>query len=392
MSDSDQSSEPDNTPTPDGMEKRVRRVRRKRKIDKPKAEVKSLLDQGKELLEKMQKPEEGESYGHVGVAEQMRRLQSDDEDDRPLDEVWGTKKRSTSWLWVSLLGIILPLVVVGLGLKHFNDAKEIDQGDQENDFIQVEKVKDTITEEGSLAWFTVDSVNYLTKAREIISLLDTARSPDEFAEFVRPSPYRKKNPLVAGHWDSPALVGNINQITWQALEIASPEGEKDTSRGVIAVSGRRQDQSNFTAYFVKEGLDFQLDWDATTGWSEMSLSDLRSYRPREKKEIRCLIDKKARFDQKFGDVDHSGFLLTEPETGNFIFAFVPLNSDKKRELNHQLKEVLQYGRFVMHLKHDEPVVLEVKAVGKDRFEIVGFKHEGWVNPESSLEAPSASLR
>ncbi len=377
MNDPDQPHRSEDESPPEGMEVRKRQVRRRKKKAN-KSEAKSLLKQGKDLLEKMQMSQDDDSSGHVGVAEQVRRLQKDEEEDKPLDEVWGTKKRSTSWLWVSLCGIILPLLVVGFALKFFNEAKTPDIVE---DDLEVTVTTRETNIDGPSAWFDTDSMTYLTKARQILNLLNQAETPEEIRAYIRPSTNPEKNPIQAQYWPSPFLANNINTITWQMVNIPVSQNANDNpDRGILKINGRRQDQSKFSAYFVKEGHEFLLDWDATTSWSEMSIKDLRKARPTEPTEIRCVIAKKAIFDRRFRNIDHSGFILAEPETGDFIFAYVPLADEAREEIDKQLKDVLQYGRFVMALKRDEPVVIKVKAVNNDRFEIVSFKHQGWVNP------------
>jgi len=88
-----------------GMVQRRRKVRKKRKINttfepvKGKdSDAKALFGKAKDLLVGMQE-EQSDDYGHVDVAEQVRRLQKNKDEDKPLDDVWGSKKRSSSWVW-----------------------------------------------------------------------------------------------------------------------------------------------------------------------------------------------------------------------------------------------------------------------------------------------------
>ena len=107
-----------NEPIPDGMVRKKRRVRKRRSStperSSDKDEANKLFAKAKELLIGMH--DEDEDFGPVDVAEQLRRLKRKKEDDRPLDEVWGTKKRSTSWLWIVLVGIIASVIAVVVGL------------------------------------------------------------------------------------------------------------------------------------------------------------------------------------------------------------------------------------------------------------------------------------
>jgi len=107
---------------------------------------------------------------------------------------------------------------------------------------------------------------------------------------------------------------------------------------------------------------------------------LKEKRLSEAREIRCLVEKKAIYDRVFGGVKHSGFVLSIPNSDAFIFAYVPLATEKQKRFNEELLEVLQYGKFVMALKRDEPVRVSVRFGEKGYFEITDFKHAEWVTP------------
>jgi len=97
---------------PEGMVRRTRRVRKKRKSKQSSEErqknADTLFAKAKDLLVGMEN--EDDQYGHVDVQEQVRRLKDKGEDERPLDDVWGTKRRSSSWLWIILVGMIVGVV------------------------------------------------------------------------------------------------------------------------------------------------------------------------------------------------------------------------------------------------------------------------------------------
>ncbi|MDB4356830.1 hypothetical protein N9Z06_02110, partial [Akkermansiaceae bacterium] len=111
------------------------------------------------------------------MAEQVRRLTKDKDEDRPLDEVWGSKKRSTSWLWVSLFAVIIPLVGVGIGVSYLTK----DRTGESADDVEVVEIFTGTDEDQATAhdWFVDDSMVWLDKAVKIIRTVNAAEGPEE---------------------------------------------------------------------------------------------------------------------------------------------------------------------------------------------------------------------
>lgn len=359
-----------------GYEKRTRRVRRKRKRDH-KEESRNLLDQGKDLLEKMQASEDQGSAGHVGVKEQVRRLQDRDEDDKDLDEVWGTKKRSNNWLWVSLIGLIIPLVGIGIVLKFFTIKGDRDTVDADELEIVLPTIEETVTSQGVNAWFYANSMAYLKQAQEILAQFNEGNGLS--VKAVRPPARADLNPVRATIWDSPAKTSNINWIKWVLDSVPSASGIGE--QGYMTLQGKLEDQTPFRAYFLPKGEDgLVLDWDATTGWGEADFESLRAERPSRPKLVRARLYKRPALDTTVGKRKFSGYLLTGETPTDFIHADVPLTSESKRALDAELRDLLHYGKFVLRMRSEVPVTVMVKAVGEDGFEITDLVHPGWVSP------------
>ena len=132
MSDDESKNPVENVP--EGMVRKRRKVRRKRRSKSSSASANKVFEKGKDLLFGMQK-DEGEQ--HVDVAEQLRRLKQDADDDKPLDDVWGTKRRSSSWLWILLLGIIMPLIIIGIILSKLTQNSNEGSGVELKDGVGV---------------------------------------------------------------------------------------------------------------------------------------------------------------------------------------------------------------------------------------------------------------
>ncbi|MGC6582335.1 MAG: hypothetical protein ACON4K_08435 [Akkermansiaceae bacterium] len=382
MSDHDENR--DDQKIPEGMVKKVRRVKGKRRSKQSKEKGSpSLIEQGKGLLEAMQ--HDSEESGPVDLQEQIRRLKAEGEESA-LDDVWGSKKKSTSWIWMSLVGLVIPVVGIAIGMAMLDGKKESpDKGLQLPGFKPFQSEEVSLEEEPH-AWFyeRENERDFLREAREILRKINEATNPSEITQFLRPSSFREKNPVDLDTWGPPVIVNGSVNSPWTLPTVVAEGDSEENARGVLALNLKREDQEKVSAFFVFEEGKLLLDWDATTGWGEVSWSELRSTKPREAKILRARVVKKASYDALLGEVIQSGYLLSNDDGSQFIFAFIPLDSDENRANDKALKDLLNYGQLSTVLKGNLRVTVRVRFGNEKgrggRFEIVDYLHEGWVKP------------
>jgi len=379
-----------NEKIPEGMVRKTRRVRKRR--EKPsggssdsKENANSLFAKAKDLLIGMQ--DEGDDYGPVDLAEQVRRLKKNKEDDRPLDDVWGTNKRSSSWLWIVLVGLIGSVVAIVVGIANWaKDDPRIKESPVVNIDVGIGALKAFKPGDGPLGWFNENSIKVLDEAVEIINVVNKAEKLDSIEKMIRDSPFRALNPIKLESWGYDLLTNPLSKFSWTPMVVYSSEISGAKERGYLRVSGTRQGGEPFQAFFVNEDEKLLLDWDATTGWSEMGVAEIVEKIPRKPIFLRCLVEKKTSFDQSFGQIEYSGYVLTGDASDEYILAYVPLDTDRSKTIDRDFKLMLKYGSFVT----DEPPLKNQKATVRVRhlpgvgekgiFEIVEFLHSGWVSP------------
>jgi len=383
----------DQETVPEGMVRKTRRVRKKRRSKPSSGEegrnADTLFSKAKDLLVGMEE-DEGE-YGHVNVSEQVRRLKEKKEGDGQLDEVWGTKRRSSSWLWIVLTGLIFGVVALVIGFTFFaKEEPRIDDGlgDKVSRIGQLRKVD---IGSGPLGWFHGNSVQVLDDAKTIIDLVNTAESSENFSEFVRESPNVVVEELDVSLWGKDRLTNPTSNFIWLPQVVGSSEDGDGLGRGFLRLMGTRVDGNPYEAYFVEEDNRVTLDWEATTGWSEMSVSEIARKEPRKEIFLRCRVTKKSSFDQMMGRFACSGYVISGEIPDQFFLAYVPVatkdaNIALAKATDNSLKQMLNYGSFVS----SEPPFENQKATLRVRyndelgsegaFEIVEFLYKDWVSP------------
>ena len=376
-----------NEPIPDGMVRKKRRVRKRRSLtperSSDKEEANKLFAKAKELLIGMH--DEDETFGPVDVAEQLRRLKRKKEDDRPLDEVWGTKKRSTSWLWIVIVGIIASVIAAmwAFTLWTNQDVKKVDRP---LSFFGGNEDLEPLTND-ALTWFFDDSITILDEAKKTIGMLNQREELDEIDKRLRESAFRGDATINFDDWGSSLLTNAWSQFSWSARLVRSSNSTGSKERGYVSLTGKRENGNPFEVFFVQGNKNqLVLDWDASIGWSEMSVSQMAKELPQEEIFLRCRVGKEPGYDQSFGMDHYSGYVLTGELSDEFIFAYVNLDRPGGKSIDRDLRLLLNYGSFVS----DEPPLQEQKVslslkfdgeIGADgQFEIIEYLNDGWVTP------------
>jgi hypothetical protein len=371
---------------PNGMVRKKRRVRKRRSSSPErssgKEEANKLFAKAKELLIGMH--DEDEDFGPVDVAEQLRRLKRKKEDNRPLDEVWGTKKRSTSWLWIVLFGVIFSVIAIVVGLTIWTSQDE-PEGDRPTFFKGFDNAEPL--EDDRLTWFFDDSITILAEAKKTIGILNEGKELDEIDQRLRKSTFRSDGTINFEDWGSSLLTNAWSQFSWSARLVNSSRTPGSQKRGYVSLTGKRENGNPFEVFFV-QGNDNQLvlDWDASIGWSEMSVSQMAKELPQDEVFLRCRVGKKPGYDQSFGQDDYSGYVLTGEVSDEFIFAYINLDRPGGRSTDQAFRLLLNYGSFVSNDPplQEQKVTLRLKfenELGSEgQFEIVEYLNDGWVTP------------
>lgn len=373
---------------PEGMVRRRRRVRKKRREKKSheesKADADTLFAKAKGLLVGMEEDEE--ELGHVDLAEQIRRLKKRKEDDRPLDEVWGTKSRSSSWLWIVLVGMMISVVALIVGVTKWLSDESVVHVEGSEILGEIATIEKVDLAEGPLGWFHENSVEVIADVKGAIARVNEAENPEVLVDLVRSSSERSSVGLDLSLWGHDCLTNATSRFTWQPKVVHAVGGAGDAARGVLKLTGTRVDGNAYEIYFVQENGKVVLDWDASIGWSEMAVSEAMVRKPSQEIFLRCRVSKKASFDQNFGDVSYSGYVISGDFSDEFFLAYVPLSSKQGKMIDRELRLLLNYGSFVTDHPPYENQKVALRArfnpeIGNEGvFEIVEFLHEGWVSP------------
>ena len=239
----------------------------------------------------------------------------------------------------------------------------------------------------ALNWPFDDSVTILDEAKKTIEMLNQRQELDAIDKRLRESAFRDDATVNLDDWGSPLLTNARSQFSWSVKLVNSSNLTGSKERGYVSLTGKRENGNPFEVFFV-QGNENQLvlDWDASIGWSEMSVGQMAKKLPQDEVFLRCRIGKKPGYDQSFGQDNYSGYVLTGEVPDEFVFAYVNLDRPGGKLIDRNFRLLLNYGSFVSNDPplEEQKVSLRLKfdsEIGAEgQFEIVEYLNDGWVTP------------
>ncbi|MBK1829557.1 hypothetical protein JIN77_02370 [Verrucomicrobiaceae bacterium R5-34] len=310
-------------------------------------------------------------------------------------EVQWEENRPVGW-WIAIAGGMLLVVVIGaVMLSNYLRSSELDDVD-----VPVVEVASTESAYAGTPqeWFRNRAGTLVDEASDVLRAYGEAendreksawvRNPDRFLERVATWP-RSIQPRPGTH------------------DKSKPEIKDTDSTGYLVLQTEDQDYMPMSVYFVRDGEQLKIDWEASAAWSEMTFESMRqkqqaredlrkstssvstvsSVDPEEAPAfpgdilIRCLIQRRNEFYAgPYNDEEHSAFMLASPDLGQSFWGYV----DRDSALDLELRRLLDHGSFVVSLKKNVRVTLRVRSGQKDalpsQLEVVELVFPDWVAP------------
>jgi len=302
-----------------------------------------------------------------------------------LEEEWGRRQRAGpeakyALAAVCVLAVSILAVVAGVFVSRARfGAPAAEERSGALDFDQRDVTATVRSGKRSLRWFLNHSTEAYHEAVGILEALnrvdDPALVPEHLRDFKR---VRDKIRAWGPGWSSDFTVARSFDIECQVGAVG------DT--GFLVVSGVREDFTPFRSYFVRTMEGLKLDWEATAGWSEVPVGKLDGLPPDEPVLIRCWMGKEPGFDTGLypGSL-RSNYILLSPDREDVRWASVPANGP----LDSKLREVLDYGKWILDRKRKSRVILRVSKLEQQSgsgpsktagFEIRELVADDWVLP------------
>ncbi|MBK1790678.1 hypothetical protein [Persicirhabdus sediminis] len=146
----------------------------------------------------------------------------------------------------------------------------------------------------------------------------------------------------------------------------------------LILNGVEKDFMPASVYFVRDGDGLKIDWDASVCFSDIPFSDLEEYQENRALIMRGILAKRG--DLYLGPYtadEYSAYTFSSVDKSKYVWVYV----EKDSADDEQLKDMLNYGRFVMNLRKGTQATLKL-ARGRDsldnQYELRSIVSDGWV--------------
>ncbi len=322
----------------------------------------------------------------------QRRVPSSRSEQQPEDE-WSTQgkirnhsqKENSKFVLIASVSVIIILVVAGFIVSKL--SKE-DQGIGGTVGVELTKfvppeqnvqpiVVDTADDDLQM-WYNERISDLYKDAAQLIETFIATDSDAERALLLRTP--ESSLPLI-NQW--PSIVDPLPN-TKDSDKWAFTILEIDDFHYLV-FTGKRVDFSEFRYYFVRDGDELKLDWQATAAYSQRRISS-HIERPFESQTlVRGVLSKPQIYLGPYSDDKKwSSFEIADPLGGESLWAYVP----KSSELEEELLGWMDYGRFIVELNENVRGTFILKSseapdAHPKQVEIVKAIHKGWLTPGSS---------
>ncbi|MGJ8723535.1 MAG: hypothetical protein ACSHYB_03170 [Roseibacillus sp.] len=310
----------------------------------------------------------------ISVREQVEKLKSGSPGTGADEEMWGAKEKrraSSPWMLWAILGLVIPVVLVGLILLSKNGNAPSSGGNSGTglDF-------DTLSGAGKVEpqdWFVDNSGEAYSRGFEI---LETMSQKDLAMEDVVP--------FVRSSAQAELLLALIQKGEWSGFDtrdrtrIRWSYGSSGDA-GFMTLEGIRKDFREFRAYFVRDESEILLDVEATQSMSDIPVGELTGESLVGGSLVRCWIAKEPHFDARSDESLFSWYQILGPNKVDFVWAYCKRGDP----LDELLRQKLNFGRLIGERKSYIRATVRLgnaRGFRDDEFLFEEFLADEWVLP------------
>lgn len=223
--------------------------------------------------------------------------------------------------------------------------------------------------------YLVNNVGTLTpEAEGLLRRYAAAKSPAEILPLVRKA----------------AVVGPKLNAKWKPWGEGEMFASADKLETIVEyrtdwpsfmVRGKKSNLDPFEFHFVREAGVLKIDWEASEGMGDCSISDLKSGTPVDNAVVRAKVIPSNFYTPVFPESGFRSYQLSDSSRYEFVWAFAPIGSPEAEFLSNALNE----DSSILRDEDSKVVPLTLKlsgpkAAGVKIFLITGILQKGWVTP------------
>ena len=287
------------------------------------------------------------------------------------DTEWMNKKakiQNHRWLWIGVGSFLLFMIAM---IVLFQFVSKNHTGST-NPLATLEVISEEYDPLSPLYIFQQDPGKAQQQCIEILRRYAAAKTLEEAQLLVRRSP--EINASMKSSWKPWPIPPLLDDGTCQG------SFDETSGRAYFILSGLLKNDQKFTAYFVSQGNQLVLDWEATTGRSDMSLTDFLKHPPEQAATMRLVLTPSPYYMPELGENEYESYRLQDIQNDTYAWGYVARNSPA-----HQLiQSMLQSGSVLLEQLPESQATVKLQKMNdpirKNQFFITDVLHKGWVMP------------
>lgn len=298
-------------------------------------------------------------------------ISDEDRQQKEAEQSWGYQQppREQRRVWFSFAGAIL-LMFAAIALVNHRSEDEHDQRSIPQGIIVLEEERD---ENSALFSLLKNSYQKQQQAIHLLRRFAAAKKSQEILPLIRMQEQTAK--MVEKFWTpwySPPVIDQQDQLQF--------DFDETDGRAFISMRGKNADGSNFLAFFITDGDDLKLDWEATMEFGEAKLSTLARFPTENPLAVRVILSPSPYYLPSMPETEYESYQLTCLHDDTVVWGYV-----KRESREHsQIRQLLQQDAALLDPAREIRVTVRLKKTddisSQNRFFITEMLHKDWVMP------------
>lgn len=288
------------------------------------------------------------------------------------EKIWGAEKplRQHRLVWFCFVAAIV-IMFVAITLVNLRPKGDVPTAAMP--IHPMEVMGENTTSLIPLASYEKNPYLVQQRCRQILQDLARAQQVEEIVSFLRSTPTLKAS--LKRHWKPWVSKPSEEQHGDFFFDVGQVQG-----RGYLLVQGWCWDSTPFLAFFVEEGEQILLDWEATMGAGQAKIETLLRDPTHHPVTMRVVITPSTYYLPSMPETDYQSYQLSFVGSDAIVWGFVPRGS-----LAHQqLLKILPVDAALFEPVTEERVTLRLRRVNElsaqNRFFVTEILHKDWVMP------------
>ncbi len=318
--------------------------------------------------------------GTAGIVKEIARMEVNPEQQAALEErlpkdgelSWGQNQAPQEHrrVWWSFAGAITLMFAAIAGVNH---GSRENHGTNQSIPQGIIVFEDHPDEDSQLFALMKNSYRKQQQAVTLFRQFTAAKKRAEILPLIRISDITSS--MLEKHWKPWPSTPLLDQQDQLQFDFDETQG-----RAFLSMGGKNADGSSFLAFFVPDGDELKLDWEASMQLGEARLSSLARFPTENPVTVRVLLSPSAYYLPTLPESEFESYQLTCLHDDTVVWGYVRRDSPE----HQRIRELLRIDSELLEHMQELRVTVRLKKTddlsSQNRFFITEMLHKDWVMP------------